>query len=60
MANSKLISLIVLLLILLMLSLLPLLSSTFILRTKRVFHSQASQHLVQNVDFSPLQDNKDY
>ena len=60
MDNSKLISLIVLLLILLMFSLLPMLSSTSILRTKRVFHSQSSQHVVQNVDFSPLQDNKDY
>ena len=60
MDNSKLISLIVLFLILLILSLAPILSSTSMLRTTRVFHSQTSQHVVQNVDFSPLQDNKDY
>jgi len=60
MDNSKLISLIVLLLILLILSLAPILLGTSVFRTTRMFHAQTSQHMVQNVDLSPLQDNKDY
>ena len=60
MSNSKLISLIVLFLILLILSLAPILLGTSVFRATRVFHAQTSQHIVQNVDLSPLQDNKDY
>ena len=60
MNNSRLISLIVLFHILLILSLAPILLGTSVFRTTRVFHAQTSQHVVQNVDFSPLQDNKDY
>ena len=60
MSNSKLISLIVLFLILLILSLAPILLGTSVFRTTGAFHAQTSQHVVQNVDLSPLQDNKDY
>jgi hypothetical protein len=60
MNNSRLISLIVLFLTFLMLSLVPTLLGTSVFRTTRVFHAQTSQHVVRNVEFSTLQDNKDY
>ena len=60
MNTSKLISLIVLFLLLLIFSLIPMLSGTSVLRTTRVFHTQTSRHMVQNVALSPPQDSKDY
>ena len=60
MNNSRVISLIVLFLILLMLSLVPILLGTFVVKTTGAFHARTSQHVVRNVSFSPLQDNKDY
>jgi hypothetical protein len=43
-----------------MLSLLPLLSGTFVFKSTGPYQAYTSQHVVQNIEFSPLQDNKDY
>jgi len=43
-----------------MLSLAPILLGTFVVKATGASHAQTSQHVVRNVNLSPLQDNKDY